>query len=77
MFPLELLGLISRILSHSLRLFGNIAGEHLVAGIFFGIMPLLLPVPLMFLGIFFGMIQAFVFIMLATIYISGAVAHEH
>jgi F-type H+-transporting ATPase subunit a len=77
MFPLELLGLISRILSHSLRLFGNIAGEHLVASIFFGIMPLLLPVPMMFLGIFFGMIQAFVFIMLATIYISGAVAHEH
>jgi len=77
MFPLELLGLISRILSHSLRLFGNIAGEHLVATIFFGIMPLLLPVPVMFLGIFFGMIQAFVFIMLATIYISGAVAHEH
>ena len=34
-------------------------------------------VPLMVMGLFFGMIQAFVFIMLATIYISGAVAHEH
>ena len=77
LFPLEILGLLSRILSHSLRLFGNIAGEHLVAGIFFGLMPLLLPVPMMFLGLFFGLIQTFVFTMLATIYLSGAVSHEH
>ncbi len=77
MWPLEVLGLFSRILSHSLRLFGNIAAEHIVAGIFFGIMPLLVPVPLMVMGLFFGLIQTFVFIMLATIYISGAVAHEH
>jgi len=77
MFPLELLGLVSRILSHSLRLFGNIAGEHVVAGIFFMLFPLFLPLPMMFLGLFFGLIQTFVFIMLATIYLSGAVSHEH
>lgn len=77
MWPLEVLGLFSRILSHSLRLFGNIAGEHVVAGIFFSLVPLLVPVPLMLMGLFFGLIQTFVFIMLATIYISGAVAHEH
>jgi F-type H+-transporting ATPase subunit a len=77
MFPLEILGLLSRILSHSLRLFGNIAGEHLVAGIFFGLMPILLPLPMMFLGLFFGLIQTFVFTMLTTIYLSGAVSHEH
>jgi F-type H+-transporting ATPase subunit a len=77
MFPLELIGLVSRVLSHSLRLFGNITGEHIVAAIFFGMMPLFLPVPIMFLGLFFGLIQTFVFILLASIYISGAVAHEH
>jgi F-type H+-transporting ATPase subunit a len=77
MFPLEILGLFSRILSHSLRLFGNIAGEHVVAGIFFMLMPLLLPVPLMFMGLFFGLIQTFVFTMLSVIYLSGAVAHDH
>lgn len=77
LFPLEILGLISRILSHSLRLFGNIGGEHIVAGIFFGLLPLLLPVPLMVMGLFFGLIQAFVFTMLTVIYLSGAVAHEH
>lgn len=77
MFPLEILGLLSRVLSHSLRLFGNIAGEHVVAGIFFGLMPVLLPVPLMFLGLFFGLIQTFVFTMLSVIYLSGAVAHDH
>lgn len=77
LWPLEVLGLFSRILSHSLRLFGNIAGEHVVAGIFFGLIPIFLPIPLMVLGLFFGLIQTFVFIMLATIYVSGAVAHEH
>lgn len=77
MWPLEVLGLFARILSHSLRLFGNIAGEHLVAGIFFSLIPIIIPVPLMVIGLFFGLIQAFVFIMLATIYVSGAVAHEH
>ena len=77
LFPLEILGLLSRILSHSLRLFGNIAGEHVVAGIFFGLMPILLPVPMMFLGLFFGLSQTFVFTMLTTIYLSGAVSHEH
>lgn len=77
MFPLEILGLVSRILSHSLRLFGNIAGEHVVAGIFFALVPILVPVPLMFMSLFFGMIQAFVFTMLAVIYTSGAVAHDH
>lgn len=77
MFPLELLGLVSRILSHSLRLFGNIAGEHVVSLIFFSMMPLFLPLPMMFLGLFFGLIQTFVFVMLTVIYISGAVAHEH
>ena len=77
LWPLEILGLFARVLSHSLRLFGNIAGEHLVSGIFFTLLPLFVPVPLMVMGLFFGLIQTFVFIMLATIYISGAVAHEH
>ena len=77
MFPLEILGLLSRILSHSLRLFGNIGGEHMVAGIFFGLLPILLPVPLLVMGIFFGLIQTFVFTMLTVIYLSGAVAHDH
>jgi F-type H+-transporting ATPase subunit a len=77
LWPLEILGLFSRILSHSLRLFGNIAGEHVVSGIFFMLVPLVVPVPMMLMGLFFGLIQTFVFIMLATIYVSGAVAHEH
>jgi F-type H+-transporting ATPase subunit a len=77
MWPLEILGLFSRILSHSLRLFGNIAGEHVVTLIFFGMMPLFLPIPMMLMGLFFGLIQTFVFVMLTVIYISGAVAQEH
>ena len=41
------------------------------------LVPLVVPVPMMLMGLFFGLIQTFVFIMLATIYVSGAVAHEH
>lgn len=77
LLPLELLGLLSRILSHSLRLFGNIAGEHIVAGIFFALMPILLPLPMMVLGLFFGLVQTFVFALLTIIYLSGAVSHDH
>lgn len=77
LWPLEILGLFSRILSHSLRLFGNISGEHVVSGIFFSLVPFIVPVPLLVMGLFFGIVQAFVFIMLATVYVSGAVAHEH
>ena len=77
MWPLEVLGLFSRILSHSLRLFGNVGGEHVVSAIFFSLMPFLLPVPMMLMGLFFGLIQTFVFVILTVIYISGAVGHEH
>ena len=77
LLPLELLGLVSRIFSHSLRLFGNIAGEHIVGGIFFALMPLLLPLPMMVLGLFFGLVQTFVFALLTIVYLSGAVSHDH
>jgi F-type H+-transporting ATPase subunit a len=77
MVPIEVISHVARPLSLTLRLFGNIAGEHVVSLIFFSLMPFLLPVPMMLMGLFFGLIQAFVFVMLTVIYISGAVAHEH
>jgi F-type H+-transporting ATPase subunit a len=76
MCPIELVGHLARPLSLGLRLFGNILGDHKVTAIFFGLIPLLLPLPFMILGLFVCFVQAFVFILLSMIYFSGAIAHE-
>ena len=76
MFPIELIGNFARILSLGMRLFGNILGEHTATGIFMGLVPLIVPWPMMGLGIFGALLQTFVFIMLTMVYISGAVAAE-
>jgi F-type H+-transporting ATPase subunit a len=76
MVPIEIISHLARILSLALRLFGNIFGEHTATGIFFGMFPFLLPWPMMGLGIFGALLQAFIFIMLTMAYIQGAVAHE-
>jgi F-type H+-transporting ATPase subunit a len=77
MLPIEIISHISRVLSLSLRLFGNIFGEDLVILILFSIIPFLVPLPMMFLGIITGLLQAFIFVLLTTIYLGGAVASEH
>jgi F-type H+-transporting ATPase subunit a len=76
MFPIELIGHFARILSLGMRLFGNIFGEHTATGIFMGMLPFLVPWPMMGLGIFGAFLQTFVFIMLTMVYIGGAVATE-
>jgi len=76
MFPIELIGHLARILSLGMRLFGNIFGEHTATGIFMGIMPFVVPWPMMGLGIFGAVLQTFVFIMLTMVYIGGSVATE-
>lgn len=76
MFPIELIGHLARILSLGMRLFGNIFGEHTATGIFMGMLPFIVPWPMMGLGIFGSFLQTFVFIMLTMVYIGGAVAAE-
>jgi F-type H+-transporting ATPase subunit a len=76
MFPIELIGHFARILSLGMRLFGNIFGEHTATGIFMGLLPFVVPWPMMGLGIFGAFLQTFVFIMLTMVYIGGAVATE-
>jgi len=76
MFPLEIVGNFARTLSLSMRLFGNIFGEHTATGIFMGLVPIIVPWPMMALGIFGAVLQTFVFIMLTMVYLSGAVATE-
>jgi F-type H+-transporting ATPase subunit a len=77
MLPIEIISHLSRVLSLSLRLFGNIFGEEMVIVILFSLVPFLVPLPMMFLGIITGTLQAFIFVMLTMIYLGGAVAVEH
>ncbi|HSN68177.1 MAG TPA: F0F1 ATP synthase subunit A, partial [Thermoanaerobaculia bacterium] len=78
MFLIEMIGNFARILSLSMRLFGNITGEHTATGIFMGMFPLVLPWAMMALGIFGALLQTFVFVMLTMVYVGGAVtAEEH
>jgi F-type H+-transporting ATPase subunit a len=77
MLPIEIISHLSRVLSLSLRLFGNIFGEELVILILFSIIPFFVPLPMMFLGIITASLQAFIFVLLTTIYLGGAVASEH
>lgn len=76
MFPIEIIGHLARILSLGMRLFGNIFGEHMATGIFMGMVPFIVPWPMMGLGIFGALLQTFVFIMLTSVYLAGAVATE-
>jgi F-type H+-transporting ATPase subunit a len=77
-FVIEIISHLSRVLSLTLRLFGNIFGEHLVVLIIASIVPFLMPLPIQFLGLVVGTLQAFIFLTLGAIYLSAAVAvDEH
>ncbi|MBI5522689.1 MAG: F0F1 ATP synthase subunit A [Desulfarculus sp.] len=76
--PIELISHLSRVLSLTFRLFGNVLGEDLVlaillllAGAFFA------PLPMMFLAIFTSFVQAFIFSLLTMLYIAGSIEHAH
>jgi F-type H+-transporting ATPase subunit a len=77
MFIIEIISHLSRVMSLSLRLFGNVFGEELVIAILFGLVPFIIPLPMMFLGLITGGLQAFIFALLSIIYLQGAVAVEH
>jgi F-type H+-transporting ATPase subunit a len=77
MFLIEIISHLSRVLSLSLRLFGNIFGEEMVILILFTLIPFFVPLPMMFLGLITGALQAFIFVLLSIIYLQGAVAVEH
>ena len=75
MIPIELISHFSRPVSLSIRLFSNIFAEEVLIVVIASIIPYVLPLPFMALSLFTGLLQAFVFVLLSCIYISGAVAH--
>ncbi|HEY5995794.1 MAG TPA: F0F1 ATP synthase subunit A [Candidatus Deferrimicrobiaceae bacterium] len=76
MLPIEIISHLARPMSLSLRLFGNITGDHAVVAGFMAIVPFVVPSIFMGLGVFVSFMQAFIFTVLSMIYISGAVSHE-
>ena len=77
MFIIEVISHLARPLSLTMRLFGNVAGEDLVVVILFLLVPYFLPLPMFFLVVFTSVLQGFVFMMLAMVYIAGALEDEH
>src|SRR5258708_38746491 len=77
MLIIEAISHASRLLSLSVRLFGNIFGEDLGILILGSIVPFIVPLPMMFLGLITGGLQAFTFVLLSIIFLQAAVAVEH
>ncbi len=73
LLPLDLISQISRTLSLTLRLFGNILSGEIIVAIVFSIIPLLAPIPFIALSMLSGILQAYILTTLATLYISSAV----
>jgi F-type H+-transporting ATPase subunit a len=78
MLPIEIISHSSRVLSLTVRLFGNIFAEHLVVLVIASIVPFIAPLPIQVLGLVVGPLQAFIFMTLTAIYLGAATAvDEH
>ncbi|CAM0149944.1 unnamed protein product [Urochloa decumbens] len=77
LLPINVLEDFSKPLSLSFRLFGNILADELVVGVLVSLIPLIVPIPVMLLGVFTSAIQALVFATLAGAYIGEAVEEHH
>jgi F-type H+-transporting ATPase subunit a len=77
LLPIEIISHCARVLSLTVRLYANMFAGDLVTLAFFSLVPI--GVPLLFLGLHLGVavIQAYVFMLLAAVYLSLAVSHEH
>jgi len=73
LFPFEVLSQLTRTVSLTLRLFGNVLSIELIIIIIFALVPLFVPLPLAGFGIFTGLLQAYIFTVLAAVYISAGI----
>lgn len=77
MFVIEIASHLARILSLTVRLFANMFAGDMVTLVFFSLFPIAIPVIFMLLHVGVSFIQTYIFVLLATVYIGEAVAHEH
>lgn len=77
MFPFHVLGELTRTLSLAIRLFGNMASGAMIAGLLLSLVPVLFPLIMQVFELLLGQVQAYIFAVLATVYVaSGLRAHE-
>lgn len=74
MLPFNIISEFSRGISLAIRLYGNVMSGAVIAGILLGVAPFFFPVVMDVLGLLTGLIQAYIFAILATVYISSATA---
>jgi F-type H+-transporting ATPase subunit a len=78
MLPFNIIGEVSRTIALAMRLFGNIMSGTIIAAILLSIAPLIFPVIMQALGLLIGLIQAYIFAILAMVYIAaGSRVREH
>lgn len=77
MFFIELIGHLVRPITLSVRLFGNMMAKHILLGVLALLIPIAIPILVLVLGTLVSVIQAFVFTLLATLYLAGAVEEAH
>jgi F-type H+-transporting ATPase subunit a len=77
MIPIEIISNLARVMSLTIRLFANMFAGDMVTLVFFSLVPVLVPVIFLGLHIFVSLLQAYIFALLTTVYLQGAVAAEH
>jgi F-type H+-transporting ATPase subunit a len=77
MVPIELISHLARVLSLTIRLYANMFAGDMVTFVFFSLIPI--GVPILFLGLHIGvsLLQTYIFVLLTTVYLQGAVSEEH
>lgn len=77
MLPIEIISHSARVLSLTIRLFANIFAGDMVTLVFFSLVPIGIPVVFLALHMGVSFLQSYIFVLLTTVYLSGAVAQEH
>lgn len=77
MVPIEIISHLARVLSLTIRLYANMFAGDMVTLVFFSLVPI--GIPIIFLGLHIGVsfLQTYIFVLLVTVYLQGAVASEH
>jgi F-type H+-transporting ATPase subunit a len=76
-FPIEIISTLARVMSLTIRLYANIFAGDMVTAAFFTLIPIGIPVIFLLLHVGVSFLQAYIFTLLTTIYLSGVVAEEH
>ena len=76
-FPIEINSTLARVMSLTIRLYANIFAGDMVTAAFFTLIPIDIPIIFLLLHVVVSFLQAYIFSLLTTIYLSGVVAEEH